>query len=60
MGSAAASWCRRLAAVDLLGDHPRATLAVIDGAGHALPHERPELLADLIDDWLGRTTTTNA
>ncbi len=42
------------AAADLLGDFPRATLAVVDGAGHALPHEQPELLAVLIDDWLAR------
>jgi pimeloyl-ACP methyl ester carboxylesterase len=40
------------AAMDLLEQHPRATLAVIDKAGHALPHERPELLRALILDWL--------
>ncbi len=40
-------------AVDLLGQHPRVTLAIIDGAGHALPHERPELLAALLQEWLG-------
>jgi pimeloyl-ACP methyl ester carboxylesterase len=38
--------------MDLLEQHPRATLAVIDKAGHALPHERPELLRALILDWL--------
>jgi pimeloyl-ACP methyl ester carboxylesterase len=42
------------AAADLLDYYPRATLAVVDGAGHALPHEQPELLAGLIDDWLAR------
>lgn len=42
------------AAADLLEEHPRATLAVVDGAGHALPHERPELLAGLLREWLGR------
>ncbi len=42
------------AAADLLDDHPGATLAVIDGAGHALPHEKPDLLGALIQDWLGR------
>jgi pimeloyl-ACP methyl ester carboxylesterase len=42
------------AAVDLLDDYPRATLAVLDGAGHALPHEQPDILAVLIDDWLAR------
>jgi pimeloyl-ACP methyl ester carboxylesterase len=45
------------AAADLVDHHPSATLAVVDGAGHALPHERPELLAALIDDWLVRTAS---
>ena len=44
------------AAADLLDHYPRATLAVLDGAGHALPHEQPRLLAGLIDDWLARST----
>jgi pimeloyl-ACP methyl ester carboxylesterase len=43
------------AAVDLLDRYPRATLAVLDGAGHALPHEQPELLAGLLQEWLART-----
>ncbi len=43
------------AAVDLLDRYPRATLAVLDGAGHALPHEQPELLAELLREWLVRT-----
>ena len=42
------------AAADLLAVHPHATLAVVDGAGHALPHERPELLRGLLTDWLTR------
>jgi pimeloyl-ACP methyl ester carboxylesterase len=42
------------AAADLLNYYPRATLAVLDGAGHALPHEQPSLLASLLDDWLAR------
>lgn len=42
------------AAADLLGHHPRATLAILDGAGHALPHEQPELLAALLQEWLDR------
>ena len=41
-------------AVDLLDEHPRATLAVLDDAGHALPHEKPELLGALLADWLTR------
>jgi pimeloyl-ACP methyl ester carboxylesterase len=40
------------ATVDLLGAYPRATLAVLDGAGHALPHEQPALLAELLTGWL--------
>lgn len=42
------------AAVDLLEHYPRATLAVLDRAGHALPHEQPELLARLLQEWLDR------
>jgi len=42
------------AAVDLLDDHPHATLAVVDDAGHALPHEQPEVLRALVGEWLER------
>jgi pimeloyl-ACP methyl ester carboxylesterase len=45
------------AAVDLLDDYPQATLAVIDGAGHALPHEQPKVLAALLQEWLARTAS---
>jgi pimeloyl-ACP methyl ester carboxylesterase len=41
-------------ATALLDRYPHATLAVFEDAGHALMHERPELLAALIGDWLGR------
>ncbi|MDN4645664.1 alpha/beta fold hydrolase [Arthrobacter sp. PsM3] len=41
-------------AMDLLQHYPHATLLVADGAGHALMHERPELLAALLGDWLHR------
>ncbi|HEY0169073.1 MAG TPA: alpha/beta hydrolase [Jatrophihabitans sp.] len=41
-------------ATGLLERYPHATLAVIEGAGHALIHERPELLAPLLGDWLDR------
>lgn len=41
-------------ATGLLERYPHATLAVIDGAGHALMHERPALLAPLLADWLDR------
>lgn len=40
------------AAVDLLEQYPCATLAVLDGAGHALPHEQPTALAGLLAGWL--------
>jgi len=42
------------AATDLLDYYPHACLAVLDDAGHALPHEQPELLRALIGDWLAR------
>ena len=42
------------AAVDLLDHYPRASLAVLDDAGHALPHERQELLGALLTGWLLR------
>jgi pimeloyl-ACP methyl ester carboxylesterase len=41
-------------ATDLLERYPLATLVVIDDAGHALMHERPELLAAFVGDWLDR------
>jgi pimeloyl-ACP methyl ester carboxylesterase len=42
------------AAADLLDHYPRATLAVVDDAGHALPHEQPEVLRALVAEWLAR------
>jgi pimeloyl-ACP methyl ester carboxylesterase len=42
------------AAADLLAQHPRASLAVLDDAGHALPHEQPALLRALLAEWLSR------
>ncbi|HET8590892.1 MAG TPA: alpha/beta hydrolase [Nakamurella sp.] len=41
-------------AAALLEVYPRATLAVIDDAGHALMHEVPEVLAVLLANWLDR------
>lgn len=46
-------------ATDLLDHYPHASLAVIDDAGHALPHERPELLCALVTDWLRRVAGEN-
>ncbi|MEV4702963.1 alpha/beta hydrolase [Actinoplanes sp. NPDC049316] len=42
------------AATDLAARHPHATLAVLDNAGHALPHEQPALLRALLVEWLAR------
>ena len=38
----------------LLEHYPRATLAVLDRAGHALLHEQPELARRLVGEWLFR------
>jgi pimeloyl-ACP methyl ester carboxylesterase len=42
------------AAIDLAEDHPSASLAVLDDAGHALPHEQPEILRALLLEWIAR------
>jgi pimeloyl-ACP methyl ester carboxylesterase len=47
-------------ATDLLERYPHATLAVIDDAGHALMHERQELLAAFVGDWLDRARPHDA
>lgn len=47
-------------AAELLERYPHATLAVIEDAGHALMHERPELLAALLGDWLDRARAGQA
>lgn len=39
----------------LLDRYPRATLAVIEGAGHALLHEKPEPVDALVRDWIERS-----
>ncbi|MFE4837800.1 alpha/beta fold hydrolase [Arthrobacter sp. NPDC056691] len=39
---------------DLLEHYPRATFAVLDRAGHALPHEQPGLIRALVTEWLDR------
>ena len=48
------------AAVDLVEHYPHASLAVVDGAGHALPHEQPELLRALLAEWLARAGCARA
>jgi pimeloyl-ACP methyl ester carboxylesterase len=42
------------AALRLEADYPRATFAVLDGAGHSLPWERPDAFSALVRDWLDR------
>jgi pimeloyl-ACP methyl ester carboxylesterase len=41
-------------ALDLIEDYPRATVAVLDRAGHVLPWEQPALFGALVSDWLDR------
>ena len=41
-------------AADLANDYPHASLAVVDDAGHALPHEQPDLVRALVAEWLTR------
>ncbi|RYV51921.1 alpha/beta fold hydrolase [Pengzhenrongella frigida] len=42
------------AAADLVDHYPHASVAVVDDAGHALPHEQPDLLRALLAEWLAR------
>jgi pimeloyl-ACP methyl ester carboxylesterase len=42
------------ATIDLARDYPHASLAVLDDAGHALPHEQPAVLRALFHEWLER------
>lgn len=44
----------------LLDEYPRATLAVLDGVGHALLHEKPEAAWPLIEDFLRRARERSA
>jgi pimeloyl-ACP methyl ester carboxylesterase len=47
------------AAAELVYHYPRASLAVVDDAGHALPHEQPELLRALLAEWRNRVERSN-
>jgi pimeloyl-ACP methyl ester carboxylesterase len=42
----------------MLADFPRATFAVLDGAGHRLWTDRNDLASALVRDWLDRVETT--
>ncbi len=48
------AWCGYLDAADLAESLPRATIAVLDRAGHAIAEERPALFQVLVADWLER------
>ncbi len=41
-------------AVDLMDHYPRATVAVLDRAGHILPWEQPAVFNALVHDWIDR------
>jgi len=41
-------------ALDLMEHYPRATFAILDRAGHALPWEQPSIFTALVLDWLDR------
>jgi pimeloyl-ACP methyl ester carboxylesterase len=43
---------------EVVGRYPHATFAVLDRAGHALPHEQPDLLFALVREWLDRVRQT--
>ena len=43
-----------LDAMDLMAKFDRATLAILDTAGHGLAWERPEVFTALVRDWLAR------
>jgi pimeloyl-ACP methyl ester carboxylesterase len=44
---------------ELILHYPRATLAVLDRAGHALIHEHPNIVQALVTDWLTRVRETS-
>lgn len=48
------SWAGYRQHTALVECYPRATGMVVADAGHALPHERPALLAGALEDWLAR------
>lgn len=42
--------------IGMIENYPRATLAVLDTAGHNLQIEQPELFESLVGEWIRRTT----
>lgn len=47
-------------ALELTSIYPRATMVVIDGAGHALPWEQPEQFRALVAPWLDRVESESS
>lgn len=45
--------------IEIIEDYPRATLAVLDMAGHNLQIEQPELFESLVGEWITRTKQQN-
>lgn len=43
----------------IIESFPRASFAVLDGAGHNLQIEQPELFSSLVDEWITRTERKN-
>ena len=41
--------------IEIIEEYPRATLAVLDMAGHNLQIEQPELFESLVGEWIRRT-----
>ena len=48
------NWCGYREAFRILDNYPRATYAVLDCAGHALPMEQKTLYRALVGEWLDR------
>jgi pimeloyl-ACP methyl ester carboxylesterase len=47
-------WCGYQGVYRILDNYPRATFAVLDGAGHALTYEQNSLFKALVSEWLDR------
>jgi pimeloyl-ACP methyl ester carboxylesterase len=46
--------CGYREAYQLLDNYPRASFAILDGAGHVLPFEQKTLFRALVSEWLDR------
>lgn len=40
--------------LNLIEDYPRATVSILDAAGHNLQIEQPELFSELVKNWIKR------